>query len=118
MKTVLLLEDEPNHLYPARLLATSAMPPMRIKYSKARGSGDGCCGQESLAAQHDVELRFRCPFLPLLGLAPSLLAIAFKGQCLFDAEFLSRLQVKGVPFDLPDDVLLHNLLFEAAERVL
>ena len=25
---------------------------------------------------------------------------------LLDAEFLSRLQLKGVPFDFPDDVLL------------
>jgi hypothetical protein len=54
----------------------------------------------------------------LLRLPASLLTIAFTGQRLLDAEFLARLQVKGVPFDFPDDVLLHNLSLEAAERVL
>src|ERR1035437_5403468 len=59
------------------------------------------------------------PFsLLLLRLPPRLLAIAFTGQCLFDAELLARLQVKGVPFDFTDDVLLQDLPLEAAERVL
>ena len=56
--------------------------------------------------------------LSLLRLPASLLAVAFTGQCLLDAEFLARLQVKGVPLDFPDDVLLQNFLLEAAERVL
>src|ERR1035437_710106 len=55
---------------------------------------------------------------PLLRLPASLLAVAFTGQCLLDAEFLAWLQIEGVPFDFPDDVLLQNLLLEAAERVL
>src|ERR1035441_9723897 len=57
-------------------------------------------------------------YLPLLRFPASLLPIAFTGQGLLDAEFLARLQVKGVPFDLSDDVLLQNLFLEAAERVL
>src|ERR1035437_5570901 len=56
--------------------------------------------------------------LPLLRLPASLFPIAFTGQCLFDAEFLAWLQVKGVPFDFPDDVLLYNLPLETAECVL
>ena len=55
---------------------------------------------------------------PLLSLPASLLPIAFAGQRLLDAELLARLQVEGVPFDFPDDVLLQNLPLEAAERVL
>jgi hypothetical protein len=54
----------------------------------------------------------------LLRLPASLLAIAFTGQCLLDAEFLAWLQIEGVPLDFPDDILLHNLSLEAAERVL
>ena len=56
--------------------------------------------------------------LALLGLPPSLLPIAFTGQSLFDAEFLARLQVEGMPFDFADDILRHNLSLEPAERVL
>lgn len=44
--------------------------------------------------------------------------LALSGQGLLDAEFLPGLQVKGVPFDFPDDILLHNLPLEAAERAL
>src|ERR1019366_4442300 len=47
-----------------------------------------------------------------------LLSIAFTGQRLLDAEFLARLQVKGVPFDFPDDILVQNFPLEAAEGVL
>jgi hypothetical protein len=54
---------------------------------------------------------------PLLSLPPSLLPIALSGQRLLDSEFLSRLQVKSVSFDLPDDVFLQDFPFEAAERV-
>src|ERR1039458_6992973 len=57
-------------------------------------------------------------YLPLLRFPASLLPIAFTGQGLLDAEFLARLQVKGVPFDLSDDVLLQNLFLEATEGVL
>src|SRR5450759_1450133 len=56
--------------------------------------------------------------LLLLRLPASLLTIAFTGQGLLDAELLAWLQIKGVPFDFRDDVLLHNLSLEAAERVL
>ena len=55
---------------------------------------------------------------PLLRPPASFLAIAFTGQCLFDAELLAWLQVEGVPFDFSDDVLLYDLSLEAAERVL
>jgi len=59
------------------------------------------------------------PFsLPLPRLPASLLPIAFPGHRLLDAEFLAWLQVEGEPFDLADDILLHNLSLEAAERVL
>jgi hypothetical protein len=54
----------------------------------------------------------------LLSLPASLLSIALTGQRLLDTEFLPRLQVKGVPFDFPDNVLLQNLPFESLERVL
>jgi hypothetical protein len=54
----------------------------------------------------------------LLRIPASLLTIALAGQRLFDAEFLAWLQIEGVPFDFPDDVLLNNLPLEAAERVL
>src|SRR5260370_26974211 len=56
--------------------------------------------------------------LPLLNLPASLLTIAFSDQRLLDAEFLARLQVKGVPLDFPDDVLLQNLPLEAVEGFL
>src|ERR1039457_4634627 len=56
--------------------------------------------------------------LLLLRLPPSLLPIAFTGQGLFDPEFLAWLQVKGVPLDFADNVLLQNLSLEAAEGVL
>ena len=55
---------------------------------------------------------------PLLRLPASLLAVALTGQRLFDAEFLAGLQVEGVPFDFPNDVLRNDLPLEAAERVL
>jgi hypothetical protein len=51
--------------------------------------------------------------LPLFRLPASLFSIAFTGQGLLHAEFLARLQVEGVPFDLSDYVLLHNLSLEA-----
>src|ERR1035441_1352809 len=57
-------------------------------------------------------------YLPLLRLSACLLAVAFTGQCLLDAQFLLWLQIEGVPFDFPDDVLLNNLPLEAAERIL
>ena len=59
--------------------------------------------------------RVRSP--PLLNLPAILLSIAFTGQRLFDAEFLARLQVKSVPLDFPDDVLLQHFPLEAAERI-
>ena len=59
--------------------------------------------------------RVRSP--PLLNLPAILLSIAFAGQRLFDAEFLTRLQVESVSLDFPDDVLLQNLPLEAAERI-
>jgi hypothetical protein len=54
----------------------------------------------------------------LLSLPTSLLPIALTGQRGFHAALLSRLQVKGVSFDLLDDVLLQNLPLETAERIL
>src|ERR1035437_8010568 len=59
-----------------------------------------------------------CGEEPLLRLPASLLPIAFTGQCLLDPELLARLQVEGVPFDFPYDVLLNDLPLEPAERVL
>src|ERR1035441_612782 len=56
--------------------------------------------------------------ISLLRLPTRLLAVALKGQRLFDAEFLAGLQVEGVPFDFPNDVLRNDLPLEAAERVL
>src|ERR1035437_633992 len=56
--------------------------------------------------------------LLLLRLSARLLAVAFAGQCLLDPQFLPRLQVEGVPFDFPDDVLPNNLPLEAPEGIL
>jgi hypothetical protein len=58
---------------------------------------------------HGESFFFNYPKFVLLNLPASLLAVAFAGQRLLDAEFLARLQVKGAPFDFPDDVLLQNL---------
>ena len=55
---------------------------------------------------------------PLLRLPASRLTIALTSQRLLDAKLLAWLQVEGMPLDLPDDVLVHNLPLEAAERVL
>src|ERR1035437_6537312 len=57
-------------------------------------------------------------YFALLRLPASLLPITFTGQGLLDPEFLARLQIEGVPFDLADDVLLNNLPLEPTERVL
>ena len=56
--------------------------------------------------------------LNLLSLPASLLTIAFTGQRLLNAQFLARLQVKGMSLDFPDYVLLQDLPLEALERVL
>ena len=40
------------------------------------------------------------------------------GKCCLDALFLSGLQVKGVSFDLLDDVFLLHLALETTQRVL
>lgn len=56
--------------------------------------------------------------LNLLGLPASLLTIAFAGQRLLHAQFLARLQVKGMSLHFPDYVLLQDLPLEALERVL
>ena len=63
-------------------------------------------------------LFFNYPMLVLLNLPASLLAVAFAGQRLLDAEFLAGLQIEGVPFDFSDDVFLQNLPLEAPKRVL
>ncbi len=57
-------------------------------------------------------------FLRLVLLFPNLLTIAFTSQRLFYTLLLTRLQIKGVPLDLFDDVLGLNLAFETSQRVL
>ena len=59
-----------------------------------------------------------CPQELLLRLAASLFAIAFSGQRLLDAQFLPGFQVKRVPLDLPDNVLLQHFPLKSLERVL
>jgi len=59
-----------------------------------------------------------CGSESLLSLPARLLTIAFTGQRLLNAQFLARLQVKGMSFDFPDYVLLQDLPLEALERVL
>ena len=56
--------------------------------------------------------------LNLLRLPASLLTIAFTDQRLLNAQFLARLQVKGMSLDFLDYVFLQNLPLEALERVL
>jgi hypothetical protein len=56
--------------------------------------------------------------LNLLSLPAGLLAIAFTSQRLLNAQFLARLQIKGMSLDFPDYVLLQDLPFEALKRVL
>jgi hypothetical protein len=53
----------------------------------------------------------------LFSLSTCLLPVAFTGQRLLESEFLSRLQVKGVSFDFPNDVFLYHLPLETTERV-
>lgn len=48
----------------------------------------------------------------ILNSASHFLAAAFAGQCLFDALFLSRLQVEGVFLHFLDDVFLLDLPLE------
>jgi hypothetical protein len=55
---------------------------------------------------------------PLIHFAPSLFAVSFACKSLFHAKFLAGLQVKGVPFDFPNDVLLQNLSLESSKGVL
>ena len=43
---------------------------------------------------------------------------ALARQCFFDALFLARLQVKGVPLDLLDDVFLLHFALKATQRIL
>ena len=47
-----------------------------------------------------------------------LLAVPLSSQRFLDPLSLSRLQIKGVPLDLLDDVLLHNLSLETFEGTL
>jgi hypothetical protein len=53
----------------------------------------------------------------LLHFPPALFPVPFASQCLLDPFLLARLQVKGVPFDLFDDVLGLYLTLEAAEGI-
>src|SRR5689334_10319162 len=57
-------------------------------------------------------------FLPLFLLLAGLLAAALARQRFFHAFLLARLQIKGVPLDLLDDVLLLHLSLKTAQRVL
>jgi len=54
----------------------------------------------------------------LLRLVSRFLAKPLPGQCLLHPLLLARLQIKGVSFDLLDDVFLLHLAFEAPQRVL
>jgi hypothetical protein len=56
--------------------------------------------------------------LPLIHFPTSLFPVSLARKSLFHAEFLAGLQVKGVPFDFPNDVLLQNLPLESAKRIL
>jgi hypothetical protein len=53
----------------------------------------------------------------LFDFAAALLPVPFACQCLLDPQFFPRLQVKGVAFDLFDDVFLLHLAFEAPKGV-
>jgi hypothetical protein len=53
----------------------------------------------------------------LFNLPATLLPVSFTRQCLLDTQFLARLQIKGVPLDLFNDVFLLHLTLEASERV-
>jgi hypothetical protein len=51
----------------------------------------------------------------LLDILTALLPVPFPGKRFFRAPLLARLQVKGVSFDLLNNVFLLNLALEAAE---
>src|SRR5215471_14322605 len=53
----------------------------------------------------------------LLYFPATLLPVAFAGQRLLGPELLTRLQVKGVSFDLFNNVLLLDLTLEATKGV-
>ena len=52
------------------------------------------------------------------AVAPALLAVTFARQRFLDALLLAGLQVKRVPLDFLDNVLLQHFSFEAPERAL
>ena len=53
----------------------------------------------------------------LLNFPATFLPVAFAGQRLLGPELLARLQIKGVPLDLLNNVLLLDLSLEAAKGV-
>jgi hypothetical protein len=54
----------------------------------------------------------------LFHLPAILLPVSFSGQRLLGPELLARLQIKGVPLDLLNNVLLLDLSLKAAKGVL
>ncbi len=53
----------------------------------------------------------------LFNFPATFLPVSFARQRLFDTQFLARLQIEGMPFDLFNDVFLLDLPFEAPEGV-
>jgi hypothetical protein len=62
-------------------------------------------------------LPYRPTWLTLFDLPATLLPVSLARQCLLDTQFLARLQIKGMPLDLFNDVFLLHLTLEASERV-
>jgi hypothetical protein len=59
-----------------------------------------------------------CPFFYYSGSRRAFLRLRLRANACLTRSFLAGLQVKGVPFDFADDVLLNNLPLESAESVL
>ena len=53
----------------------------------------------------------------LFDFPATFLPVSFARQGLLDPQFLARLQIEGVTFDLFDDVFLLHLAFKSPERV-
>jgi hypothetical protein len=55
--------------------------------------------------------------LSLLNFAPALFPVSLTRKRLLDTQFFARLQVKGMPLDLFNDVFLLYLTLESPESV-
>ena len=56
--------------------------------------------------------------MKLFRFVPGFFAVSFPRQCCFHSTFLTRFQIKRMPFNFFDNVLLLNFAFEPAQCIL